>query len=172
MTQLILAEFGDSEMLLEAIRRGRDAGFKRIDAHTPFRVDGMEAALGATAGWIRTAMLVAGLAVAAIAFVLQWYSAVIDYPINVGGRPLNSWQAFVIPSFEIGILFAGVGGVLALLYLAGLPRPHSLIFSAKGFERASQDRFFLAVADPGVQTETVAGLLDGLALLSVQMVEE
>ncbi len=172
MTQLILAEFGDSETLLEAVRRGRNAGLKLIDAHTPFRVDGMETALGATRSWIRTAMLGAGLGVAAIAFALQWYSAVIDYPIDVGGRPLNSWQAFVIPSFEIGILFAGFGGVLALLYLSGLPRPHSLIFAAQGFERASQDRFFLAVADPDVQTETVAELLDGLALLSLQMVEE
>ena len=172
MTKLILAEFADSETLLEAVRRGRAAGLKLIDAHTPFRIDGMEAALGVSPSLVRTAMLVAGLGVAAIAFAVQWYSAVIDYPIDAGGRPLNSWQAFVIPSFELGILFASFGGVLALLCLSGLPRPHSLIFAAQGFERASQDRFFLSIADPDIGMEELADLLDGLAPLSIQTVEE
>jgi len=171
VSQLLLAEFADATTLLAAARRAREAGLRALDAHTPFKVEGIEDALGLPGTSIRTMMLIAGLGVAAAAFVLQWYSAVIDYPLDLGGRPLNSWQAFVIPCFEVGVLAAAFAGVAGFLWSSGLPRPHDLIFSARGFERASQDRFFLSVRDPHIETRQLADLLDGLGPLSVQRVE-
>jgi hypothetical protein len=171
MSHLILAEFRDATTLLEAARRARNAGMRPLDAHTPFKVEGMEQALGLRGSRLRTAMLIAGLTTAAFAFALQWYSAVFDYPINVGGRPLNSWQTFVIPCFELGVLLAGFTGVAGMLYACGLPRLHQPIFGAPGFERASQDRFFLSVDDPHVRPEQLADLLDGLGPLAVRKVE-
>jgi hypothetical protein len=91
-------------------------------------------------------MLAGGLLVAAFAFALQWYSAVIAYPINSGGRPLNSWQVFWLVPFEFGIFAAALCGVIALLWSCGLPRLHHPLFEIPGFERASQDRFFLLAA--------------------------
>ncbi|MGE0223283.1 MAG: DUF3341 domain-containing protein [Acetobacteraceae bacterium] len=171
MSHLILAEFRDATTLLDAARRARDAGMRPIDAHTPFKVEGMEEALGLPGSWIRPAMLIAGLGMAVTAFLVQWYSAVINYPLNIGGRPLNSWQTFLIPCFELGVLAAGFTGFFGTLYASGLPRPHQPIFGAQGFERASQDRFFLSVADPDVDTERMARLLDGLGPLDLRKVE-
>ena len=88
-----------------------------------------------------------------------------------GGRPLFSWQVFVMPAFEAGILFATFGGIIAFLFTTGLPRLHHPVFDAHGFERASQDRFFLAVADPRADAARVAALLDGLAPLSIRELE-
>ena len=84
--------------------------------------------------------------VAVLAFGLQWYSAVIDYPLNSGGRPLNSWQVFLLVPFEVGVFAAALCGVVALLWSCGLPRLHHPLFEVPGFERATQDRFFLLAA--------------------------
>ena len=168
---LILAEFRDPAALVEAARRARADGLTTLDAHTPFRVEGLADVLPRRPSRVRLAMLIAGLGMAAAAFALQWYSAVIDYPLDVGARPLNSWQAFVIPAFEVGVLAAAVAGVVVFLFSAGLPRPHQPIFAASGFERASQDRFFLSVGDPGTEPARVAGLLDGLGAVSLRTVE-
>jgi hypothetical protein len=171
MSHLLLAEFRDADSLLEAARRARRAGLAQLDAYTPFNVAGMPDALGLHGSPVRTIMLVAGLATAAAAYALQWYSAVFDYPLDVGGRPLNSWQVFLIPSFEVGVLVAAVAGVIAMLYGSGLPSPHHLIF-ADGFERASRDRFFLSVGDPAFGVDQLIALLDGLGPLSVERVGE
>lgn len=171
MSHLLLAEFRDPGTLLEAARRARQAGMAPLDAHTPFKVEGLEEALGLAAPAVRSAMLIAGLGMAALAFGLQWYSAVLDYPLNLGGRPLDSWQAFLIPSFEVGVLAAGFAGVVGFLYGSGLPRPHHPVFSARGFERASQDRFFLSVGDPRAELGRLEELLDGLGPLLVQEIE-
>lgn len=166
--RIVLAEFADPQTLLAAARRARRAGLEGLDAHTPFAVEELPEALGLGATGIRPAMLASGVFGAAFAFWLQWWSAVVDYPINAGGRPLFSWQVFVMPTFEAGILFATFGGIVAFLCTTGLPRPHHPVFEAHGFERASQDRFFLSVADPGADGARIASLLDGLAPLSIR----
>jgi hypothetical protein len=167
---LLLAEFRDADTLLEAARRARAAGLAGLDAHTPFEVEGLAEALGLRGSRVRVVMLVAGLGMAAFAYWLQWYSAVFDYPLDLGGRPLNSWPVFLIPPFELGVLAAGVAGFVAFLWGSALPRPHHPVFAAHGFERASQDRFFLAVADPAADPDRLRDLLDGLGPLSVQEV--
>ncbi len=170
MTPLLLAEFGDPDALLAAARRAREAGLRGLDAHTPFPVDGLPDALGLPPNRLRLHMLLAGLAGAAFTYALCWYSAVVAYRFDAGGRPANSWQTFLVVSFEVGILAAAVAGFVGFLAAAGLPRLHDRIFAAPGFDRASQDRFFLSVADPDTDPVRLAALLDGLGPLSVQAV--
>ncbi|HYZ35014.1 MAG TPA: DUF3341 domain-containing protein [Crenalkalicoccus sp.] len=168
--RILLAEFADPDTLVEAARRARAAGLGPLDAHTPFAVHALNEALGLPRSRIRVVMFVAGALAAAFAFGMQWYSAVIAYPIDSGGRPLNSWPAFLVPSFEFTVLAAALAGVAAFLFGCRLPGPHHPVFAARGFDRASQDRFFLAVGDPEASETRLAALLDGLAPLSLQEV--
>ena len=146
MTGPLLAEFRDPQTLRQALSLLAQSRHRAIDAFTPYPLEGVAEQLGAGPSRIRFAMLAAALAVAAFAFGLQWYSAVIDYPLNSGGRPLNSWQVFLLVPFEVGILAAAVAGAVALLWSCGLPRLHHPLFEIPGFERATQDRFFLLAA--------------------------
>ncbi|WP_043839699.1 DUF3341 domain-containing protein [Muricoccus aerilatus] len=167
---LILAEFRDPNTLLAAARRAREAGLRELDAHTPFAVDGLPEALGLRGSRLRLAMLLAGLGAAAFTYALCWYSAVVDYPFNTGGRALHTWQVFLVLSFEAGILAAALAGFIGFFVANGLPRLHDRVFGAPDFERASQDRFFLSVADPAADEARLAALLDGLGPVSVRAV--
>jgi hypothetical protein len=115
-------------------------------------------------------MLIGGVVSGIFVYWLQWYSAVLNYPINSGGRPLHSWPVFLIPTFEAIVLGATLTGIVAFLISTGLPRLHHPAFAAHGFERASQDRFYLAVADPAVDAVRFAAALDGLGPLSIREV--
>jgi hypothetical protein len=167
---LLLAEFRDPETLLDAARRARDAGWRGLDAHVPFAIEALPEALGLRPTRLRLAMLAGGIASGVLAYGLQWYSAVHGYPFNSGGRPLHSWPAFLVPTFEAVVLGAVLAGVVGFLVSTGLPRLHHPAFAARGFERASQDRFFLAVADPAVDAARLAAMLDGLGPLSIREV--
>ncbi|MDB5413276.1 MAG: hypothetical protein JWR10_1611 [Rubritepida sp.] len=167
---LILAEFRDPDTLVQAARRAREAGLGPLDAHTPFAVEGLAEALALETPPLRRAMLAAGLAGAAFAYLLCWYSGVIDFPLNFGARPLHAWPIFLILAFEGGILCATLAGIAGFFVTTGLPRLHHPVFDGRGFDRASQDRFFLAVADPAADVERLSALLDGLGPLSVREV--
>ncbi|TDH60882.1 DUF3341 domain-containing protein [Dankookia rubra] len=167
---LLLAEFRDPETLLDAARRARDAGWQGLDAHVPFSIEGLSEALGLPQTRLRLVMLTGGVLAGIFAYALQWYTAVYDYPLNSGGRPLNSWPVFLIPTFEAVVLGAILSGVVGFLVSTGLPRLNHPAFAAHGFERASQDRFFLAVADPAVDETRLAAALDGLDPLSIREV--
>jgi hypothetical protein len=143
MSGPLIAEFRDPETLLRALKRVKEARHQTLDAFTPYPVEGLDDQLYVGVSGIRYAMLAGGLVVAAFAFGLQWYSAVVDYPLNSGGRPLNSWQVFLLVPFEVGIFAAALSGAIALLWACGLPRLHHPLFEIPGFERATQDRFFL-----------------------------
>ncbi len=143
MTGPLLAEFRDPKTMLHALSALKRHRHRVLDAFTPYPVDGLAEELDVAASPIRIVMLVGGLLVAAFALGLQWYSAVIDYPLDSGGRPLNSWQVFLLVPFEVGIFAAALFGVIALLWSCGLPRLHHPLFEIPGFERATQDRFFL-----------------------------
>lgn len=144
MTRPLLAEFPDPATLIAAARRmERGAGFAVLDAFTPFPLEELEELVDAPGPRIRLAMFLAGFSTAAFAFGLQWYSAVIGYPINSGGRPLNSWPVFLLVPFEVGIFAAALGGFIALLWTTGLPQLHRPMFEMPSFERATQDHYFL-----------------------------
>jgi hypothetical protein len=157
MTGRLLAEFRDPQTLKDAIGRIQQAHYRALDAFTPYPVDGLTEQLAIEPSRIRPAMLAGGLLTAALAFGLQWYSAVIDYPINSGGRPPNSWQVFWLVPFEVGIFAAALCGVVALLRSCGLPSLYHPLFEIPGFERATQDRFFLLAAAES-NTEAVNNL--------------
>ena len=146
MTQPIIAEFSDADSLISAAVRLKQEGHQLLDAFTPFRLPELDSILTAKPSRIRLSMLVGGLAMAAFAYFLQWYSSVIDYPLNTGGRPLNSWPVFLLVPFEVGMLAAALSGLAAFLWTCRLPRLYHPVFDTTGFARATQDRFFLLAA--------------------------
>ncbi len=141
----LMAEFETAQQILEATRRAREAGYCDMDAYTPYTVEGLSAELGLPRTRVPFVVLVAGIVGASTGFFMQWYSMAIDYPFNVGGRPLNSWPVFVPIAFELTVLVAAFGALFGMLFLNGLPRPHHPVFNVPSFERASQDRFFLCI---------------------------
>jgi hypothetical protein len=141
----VLAEFDTPERLCAAARCARDAGYRCMDAYTPFPVDGLAEALGLRPTRLPWWMFAGGAGGGALAYFMQWYAAVVAYPINVGNRPLHSWPAFVPVTFEMTVLGAALTGLCAMLFANRLPRLDHPLFNADRFELASRERFFLCV---------------------------
>ena len=138
-----LARFDGADALLLAVRELRGAGYTRMEAYTPYPVDGLAAALGPMRNRIPLLVLLGGLCGGCGTLFLQWYAAVVDYPIDVGGRPDASWPAFIPAALEMTILFAALFGIVGMFVANGLPRLHHPLFAVPGFEAASRDGFFL-----------------------------
>ncbi len=160
MSGYIIAEFGEPEALLRAARAARAAERIIVDGYSPFPVEGLAEVLVRRRSHVRLAMFICGFAVAAAAYALEWWTAVINYPIDSGGRPLHSWPAFMMFPFSVGILSASIGGAVALLWEAGLPRLHHPLFDLPGFDRASQDRFLLELEAPQTSSERERAIAD------------
>lgn len=141
----LLAEFADAKSLVAAARRVREAGYKKTDAYSPFPVHGLAEALGMKRSAVPFVVLTGAITGALAGYSLQFIIAVIVYPINIGGRPLNSWPSFVPVTFEMTILFGALAGVLGMLALNGLPTPHHPLFAIPQFDHASRDGFFLCI---------------------------
>ena len=148
MSAILIAEFAEAGTLREAAELAGRGDYELVDAFTPFPVDGLAELLGAAPNRIRLIMFLGGALGAAGAYLTEWYSAVVGYPINSGGRPLHSWPAFMLVPVAVGILVAAIAGFAALMAGSGLPRLHHPLFDVEGFERASQDAFFLAIRVP------------------------
>ena len=140
-----MAEFASPEELLEAARRAFAAGFRKMDAYSPFPVDGLAEAIGFHRSRVPLIVLIGGILGCLGGFFLQYWVSVIDYPINVGGRPLNSWPSFIPVTFEMTILAAALSAVFGVLALNGLPMPYHPVFNVERFELASRNRFFLCI---------------------------
>lgn len=152
----LLACFRDEDALVAAARRARDAGYRRLDGHSPFPIAGLAEALGFRENlvpWLAAGGFAAG---AGLALFIQWWTSVVDYPINVGGRPLAAWTAFAFPAFEIACLTGVVVAALGMLLLNGLPNRRHPSLSVEAFRRVSQDRFFLSVAAGDPRFDPVA----------------
>jgi hypothetical protein len=168
----LLAEFDTPDALLNAVRQARAAGYRRMDAYTPFPVEHLAEELGFHHSRLPLLVLIAGIVGCAGGYFMQYYAAVIDYPWNVGGRPLNSWPAFIPITFECTILAAALMAVLGMLALNGLPMPHHPLFNQPRFALASRNRFFLCIeaADSHFDREATERFLSGLKAIDLSEV--
>ena len=167
----LLAEFADGDALLQAIHASRDAGYDKMEAYTPLPMHEVSKALDFHSK-LPILVFAGGLIGALVGFGMQYYASVVHYPLNVGGRPFNSWPSFIIITFEMTILFAALTAVLGMLALNGLPRPHHPVFSIPEFELASRNRFFLLILsrDPEFEGEKTREFLAALEPLSLSEV--
>lgn len=141
----LLAEFESTDSLVPAVRDLRERGYQRFDAHTPFPVEELPAAMGFEKSGMPAVVLAGALSGGIVGFALQWWVSVVAYPLNIGGRPLNSWPSFIPVTFELAILGGALFAVLGMLGLNGLPRPHHPLFAIPAFQRATTDGCFLSV---------------------------
>ena len=170
----IMAEFGDVTSLVNAAQRTTDAGYKKVDAFTPFPVHELFHALGAHDKRLPLMVLLGGIVGAFAGFGLCYWVSVIAYPMNIGGRPHNSWPAFIPVTFEVTILVASFTAVIGMILLNGLPMPYHPVFNVARFAKhASQDGFFLAIEaeDPKFDREKTRAFLQELGAKEVNEIE-
>jgi len=168
-----IAEFETADQLLEAADKARHHGFTKMDAYSPFPIHGLSEAIGFRDTKVPWTVFSFGLIGLTAGYTLQWWTAVIDYPMNVGGRPLNSIPAFIPITYESTILFAAFSAAIGMFLYNKLPQPYHPIFNATNFERASQDRFFLAVeiTDPKFDQSQFEKITKSVGAVQVSEVE-
>jgi hypothetical protein len=140
----LAAEFADAEALLNAVRQLRADGYRRFEAYSPFPIEGLAEAEGFHEAKIAAATLAGGIIGAATGYGMQVYTN-LDFPIDIGGRPLIAQPAFVLITFELMVLFAVTACILAMLVLNRLPKLHHPVFDIERFDLATLDRFFLVI---------------------------
>jgi hypothetical protein len=170
----IAAEFDTSEALLRAARAAHLQGYTRMDAYSPFPIEGMAEVVARHPNPMPRIMFLGGLAGALTGYGLQYYCAVIAYKINVAGRPYHSWPSFIPVTFELTILFSAISGLIGMLAVNGLPKPWHPIFSTPHFERATRDGFFLCIEsdDPRFDPHVVRRFLSQQGAKEVHDVED
>jgi hypothetical protein len=141
----LMAEFSSADKLREAARAATEKGYGPVEAYSPFPIEGLDEAVGFPGSRVPLATLVGGIVGGTGGFFLQWYAAVIDYPINIGGRPPNSWPAFIPVTFEMTVLFAALTATVAMIVSNGLPKLRHPVFNAREFELSTRNRFFLCL---------------------------
>jgi len=168
----IMAEFDSPSDLVAAARRTYEAGYQKIDAYSPFPIEELPEAIGFHHNAVPLVVLIGGLVGCLSGYALQYWVSVITYPINVGGRPFHSWPAFIVVTFEMTILFAGLAAVLGMLALNGLPMPYHPVFNVPRFAFATKDRFFLMVfsTDPKFNRVETRRFLEALGPRSISEV--
>src|SRR5512140_521789 len=161
----VIAEFSDPASLVAAASKTREAGYTETDAFSPFPVHGLAEAIGLPKSGLSVIVLVMGLLGGIGGFFMCWFANVVWYPLNIGGKPYNSWPAWIPITFECAILLAAFGAVLGMLALNGLPMPYHPVFNLRRFDQASRDKFFLVIQarDPKFNLDEVRDLLDKLA---------
>ena len=165
----LMAEFPSADALLAAASRVRDAGYTKFDTFSPFPIHGMGEAIGFKERSVSKIVLTGGIVGLLAGYSLEYWTSVIAYPLNIGGRPYHSWPMFVPPAFETTILFASISALVGMLALNGLPQPYHPVFNAPRFSRASQDGFFLVIEadDPKFDAAGARGFLSSLQPMEV-----
>ncbi len=170
----LMAEFDNPDALVHATEQAYDHGYRDLDAYTPFPIEEVSEAIHFHNTGIPPIVLIGGLSGAFSGFLIQVVGSAYDYPLNVGGRPLISWPAFIPITFEAGILIAAFSAVISVILLNGLPRPYHPVFNAPNCERASADGFFLCseAADPKFDMAATRRFLESLGPKQVSEVEQ
>jgi Protein of unknown function (DUF3341) len=160
----LMAEFDNPTSLVNAARAAREKGYRKLDAYSPFPIEELSDALHLHRNKLPLIVLCGGILGGLTGFLLQYYVTVIDFPINIGGRPLDSWPSYIVITFELTILFGAISAVLGLLALCGLPMPYHPAFNVPRFALASRNRFFLCIEanDPLFEREQTSQFLEGL----------
>jgi hypothetical protein len=168
-----MGEFHSSEELIEAVHKAREAGFLCMDAYTPYPIEELSEALGHHRSKLPGIVLAGGVLGALGGYALQYWTQVMVYPMNIGGRPVHSWPAFIVPTFETTILGAALSAILGMFFLNGLPHPYHPVFNVPRFALASRDRYFLVIEsrDPKFERDAVRRLLLDLHATEVSDVE-
>jgi len=170
----LMAEFDGPTELVAAARDTYESGYRRIDGYSPFPIEDLFHAIGDHKTLMPLVVLIGGVIGCVGGYLMQWYLEVIDYPLNVGGKPPHSWPAFIPITFEMTILCAALAAVFGMLALNGLPQPYHPVFNVPRFELASRDRFFLVIEarDPKFDKDETRRFLESLGPREVSDVEE
>ncbi|MFY9555734.1 MAG: DUF3341 domain-containing protein [Blastocatellia bacterium] len=169
----LMAEFEDPTHVVSAARRAHEEGYRKMDAYSPFPIEELTEAIGIRHTRLPLIVLIGGIAGCLGGFLLCYWVSTVTYPINVGGRPLNSWPAFIPVTFECTILLAALSAVLGMLALNGLPQPYHPVFNVPTFDQATRNRFFLCIeaSDPMFDKNSTRDFLSTLGASEVTDVE-
>jgi len=170
----MMAEFDSAQALIDAAKLTHQAGYQKIDAYSPFPIEGLAEEIGFHHNAVPLVVLIGGIIGGLTGYLMQYWISVIAYPINVGGKPTHSWPAFIVITFEMTILFAVISAVFGMLALNGLPMPYHPVFNVPRFALASKDRFFLIVfsSDPKYNPSGTRSFLERLAPRSISEVPD
>lgn len=157
----VMAEFEDPEELVRSAQMAHDAGYRKMDAYSPFPIEGLADAIGMQRSWIPWIVLIFGFVGGITGYLFQVAAMGIWYPLNIGGRPYNSLLSFVPVTFELTILFASLAAIVSLIVLNRLPQPYHPVFNVERFNRVTTDRFFLVIeaADPHFERQQTRAFL-------------
>ena len=160
----VIAEFDNPTALVDAAREAWARGYRKLDAYSPFPIEELSDTLHLHKNRLPLIVLLGGILGGLCGYFLQYYVTVIHFPINIGGRPLHSWPAYIVITFEVTVLFASISAVLGLLALCGLPMPYHPVFNVPRFAFASRNRFFLCIesSDPLFDRQGTCAFLEGL----------
>ena len=169
----LMAEFDSPDKILAAARRAAEKGYTRLDAYTPFPMEELTDALKIRHTKLSLFVLCCGITGCLVGFFLQYFVSVYEYPLNIGGRPLNSWPSFIPITFEMTILFSALGTVVGMIFRNGLPRPVHPVFNVDRFALATRDKFFLCIeaTDPKFNEAETVKFLKTLKPSHVEVVE-
>jgi len=155
----VMAEYDSGQALVDAARKTMAQGFTQVEAYSPVPIEDLNTIIHKSRTVLPGLVLAGGLAGMATGFALQYWASVIEYPMNIGGRPMASWTTFIVPSYELTILFAALTAAIGMIVLNGLPRPYHPVFNVERFSMASSDKFFLVIESRDPKFDAAAAFL-------------
>jgi hypothetical protein len=168
----VMAEFDTGQALVDAARKTMAQGFARVEAYTPVPIEELNDIIHKKRTVLPKLVLCGGLTGMATGFALQYWASAIEYPMNIGGRPFASWTTFIVPSYELTILFAALTAAIGMIVLSGLPQPYHPVFNVERFSMASSDKFFLVIESTDPKFSDATNFLKGLGAKGVYDVNE